>query len=640
MKAGSRRQTVLLLDPDGASEAVLLRALEGTDTAIRRALSLEEAGRLAGELRPELIVAEFDPDSAEGLRLFRMILEDREYRDRFPVPFVMISDPPTRERHAEELFPLGLMGWIVRPLDPATVREVFHNWLWLHEAFRKAQRLKQEVRKSEVRYRDLLENASDFIFTLDSEGRFLYLNNRFKSLTGFEKEEWLGRPFPDLFEAEDRKTAREHYEQTHQGRSRVFEAHVLHKTTAPNVLSISLTPIVEVASVTGTMGIGRDILEQKRMEREILDLENFNASIIESMEAGLLTVDLDGIITSLNTGGQNILERVSEEVLGRPIGEVLPPAEAEALLSPGSADDGLPSRREMELTLKSGRKAAIGYTVTDRVDNQRRKVGTIVSFRDITLIKQMQNEVIRMDRLASLGVLASGIAHEIKNPLAGIKSLAQACEEEFEGEDPRREYLARIIRQVNRMDDLLRTFFAYAKPKPPDRKPVPLSDIIREVGHLMNRKMDKAGIRYSVELADVLPPVVVDGPQIQQVFLNLMLNAVDAMPGGGTLAIRAAVAGPDFRGLMRRRTPDPRPDPSRKGASYVEIRICDSGTGIPEDKLETIFDPFFTTKPGGLGLGLSIVYRIIAEHQGDIRVKSRPDHGTEFSIYLPTGDPS
>jgi PAS domain S-box-containing protein len=640
LKTQARQRTILLVDPDGESEAVLRQALLETDAVIRRAASVEEAARLASTLRPELIVADFNSESAEGLRLFRIILEDRGYRDRFPVPFVMISDPLTRERHADELFPLGLMGWIVRPLDPRTIREVFHNWLWLHEAFRKSQRLKQDIRKSEYRYRDLLENASDFIFTLDSEGRFLYLNNRFKPLTGFEKEEWLGRPFPDLFESEDREAAIEHYELTHQGRSRVFEGHILHKTAAPNVLSISLTPIVEVAAVVGAMGIGRDILEQKRMEREILDLENFNASIIESMEAGLLTVDLDGIITSLNSGGQNILERRSEEVLGRPIGEVLPPGEAEALLSPGPVDSGLPSRREMELTLKSGRKASIGYTVTHRVDNQRRKVGTIVSFRDITLIKQMQNEVIRMDRLASLGVLASGIAHEIKNPLAGIKSLAQACEEEFEGEDPRREYLARIIRQVNRMDDLLRTFFAYAKPKPPDRKPLPLSDIVREVEHLMDRKMETAGIRYSVELALGLPAVVVDGQQIQQVFLNLMLNAVDAMPEGGTLEIRAATADPGFRGLMRRRSADARADAFPGEAPYVEIRIRDSGEGIPHDKLETIFDPFFTTKPNGLGLGLSIVYRIIAEHQGDIRVKSRPDQGTEFSFYLPPGDPS
>jgi len=285
------------------------------------------------------------------------------------------------------------------------------------------------------------------------------------------------------------------------------------------------------------MGIARDVTEQKKMEREIHDLKNFNESIIQSMEAGLLTTDLSGHITSLNSGAEKILGWQVDEVVGKRVDSVLNSNEADYLLSNPPKPGSLPYSREMELTVKTGKKLSIGFTTTDRIDNLRKKVGTIVSFRDITELKQMQSEIMRMDRLASLGVLASGIAHEIKNPLAGIKTMAQACEEEFESSDPRREYLFRIVRQVNRLDDLLKTFFAYSRPKPPDRKLHKLPDIIQEVTKLVSKEMKNSGIRCKENYKSDLKEVMVDSQQIQQVFLNLILNAIEAMNKGGTLKI-------------------------------------------------------------------------------------------------------
>ena len=626
------RKSLLIVDRGSDMETILRSAFPEEVLFVRRTESGMEALQRMHEWKPDLILSDYFTADLDGSALMHGMIEHREYRSLRPVPFVLVSGEPERHRVGPDLFSLGLMGWYVKPLDPHALREIIGNCLRLHQVFENSQMMKQEVKKSEYRYRDLLENANDFIFTLDPDGRFVYLNNRFKPLTGYEKEEWLGEPFLSMIDPPDKEAALEHYEMTHQGRARVFESRMRSLASEPTVLSISLTPIVEKGKIVGAMGIGRDVVEQKRMEKEILDLKNFNESIIESMEAGLLTVDLHGVITSLNAGGRHILGWTAEELIGKPLDSVFRPKEVESLLSRGSDLLNPLSRRETELTLKSGKKASIGFTVTDRIDNSLRKVGTIISFRDITLLKQMQAEVIRMDRLASLGVLSSGIAHEIKNPLAGIKSLAQACDEEFEQDDPRREYLARIIRQVNRLDDLLRTFFAYAKPKPPDRKSHALHEILKEVSHLVSKKMENSRILYTSDVPGDLPEVMVDAQQMQQVFLNLLLNAIDAMPDGGKLAVCASVSKPPLRGLIRKDLPDGHARPQ-----FVEILISDTGTGIPPDKLETVFNPFFSTKPNGLGLGLSIVYRIIDDHSGDIRVTSRPSRGTQFRIYLPTG---
>ncbi len=352
------------------------------------------------------------------------------------------------------------------------------------------------------------------------------------------------------------------------------------------------------------------------------------------MEAGLLTVDLGGNITSINTGGCNILGMQEINLIGERLAFVLKPEEANVLLTQPQSPKSLRYSREMELTVRSGEKICIGFTATDRSDNLGNKVGTIVSFRDITQLKQMQSEVIRMDRLASLGVLASGIAHEIKNPLAGIKTLAQACMEEFESNDPTIEYLTRIINQVNRLNDLLKTFFAYARPKPPDKKHHSFPAILGEVIHLVSKRMENTGILYKENIQEGLPEVFIDSQQIQQVLLNLILNAIDAMPEGGDIEVIA-------RSLIVNNYKSKNSHDKKTGKQLtgsIEILIQDSGTGIDKDKLEEIFNPFFTTKPSGLGLGLSIVHRIIEEHQGEIRVQSKTGQGTSFRLTLHTGE--
>jgi len=634
MKQFLKGKSILLIDPDPETEVLLHDTFPDIEFHIVRFASGREGLKAIPKIKPCLIISEYDTEDLNGLTIFNAFMKDFAFNKFRHIPFFLFSDKKSRDRYSQELFNFGLRGWYAKPFGPHELRNVLDNFLMAHQIILKDQDLRQEVKRSEYRYRDLLENANDFIFFLDDEGKFVYLNNRFSPLTGWEKDEWLGQSFLSLIDPSDRKIALEHYQMAHQGRARIFETKILGNSSEPTVLSFNITPHLERGSIVGSIGIARDVTEKKKMESEILDLKNFNESIIQSMEAGLLTTDLEGKITSLNAGAEKILGWKSVKVVGKQIKTVLKPDEVDYLLSNPPLPGTLPYSRETELTVKTGKKIAIGFTATDRIDNKGKKVGTIVSFRDISELKQMQSEVIRMDRLASLGVLASGIAHELKNPLAGIKTMAQACEEEFDEEDSRQEYLTRIVRQVNRLDDLLKTFFAFARPKPPDRKSHKLSEIAREVSNLVSKKLSNCGITYSEDFEDGIPQVMVDSQQIQQVFLNLILNSVDAMPNGGQFKFTARKGSNLESGLVPKRSIG-----HVKGQeSFVEVKCADTGEGIDSKKLETIFDPFYTTKPNGLGLGLSIVYRIVQEHGGDIRVDSQIGQGTTFTITLPIGE--
>ncbi len=622
----------LVIESKDRISSQLKDILKSTDSDIITISSGLEAIQQIPDINPDIIISDYKTDDIVGSKIFKKFIQSKALAEYHNIPFIIISEKKIRTKYQQELFNLGIRGWFSYFTDSIRFRECLENLTVADETVRRNKELSQEIKRSEYRYRDLLENANDFIFTLDQDGKFVYLNNRFKPLTGFKKKEWLQRDFSELIIEKDRIRAKKNYQLVHQGRARIFQAQIISNISDCYILSFNITPIFEHGSIVGSMGIARDVTEQKKMEKEILELKNFNESIIQSMEAGLLTVDLNGFITSLNTGAERILGWNTNEVLGKKIKSVLIPEEVDIILMSSSKPGSLPYSRETQLTVKSGEKISIGFTTTDRIDNQNNKVGTIVSFRDISELKQMQSEVKRMERLASLGILASGIAHEIKNPLAGIKSLSQTCKEEFDEGDSRLEYLSRIINQVNRLDELLKAIVAFARPKPPDRKFYDIKKVIHEVVNLINKKLNTHNIEYIEDIDDNLPIVVIDPQQIQQVFLNLILNAIDAVSNNGSITVSAKPVRFSTPKLIKKS------DKWIKQDSFVQINITDTGKGIPKQQLESIFDPFFTTKSDGLGMGLSIVYRIIEDHHGDIDVNSELNRGTTFTITLPEGD--
>jgi len=344
-------------------------------------------------------------------------------------------------------------------------------------------------------------------------------------------------------------------------------------------------------------------------------------SIFQSIGSGIMVTHVNDTITYVNRAGERILGFSKNELIGKPFSSLSLREKQSVVQSLLNNPEDLDTRREGWMRKKNGAEFPVGFSINNHLDNRGESIGKIVIFRDLTSIYKIQEEFLRMDRLSSLGKLSSGIAHELRNPLAGIKTTAQALGEEMTGEDPRREYLQRITKEIDRLNELLKTFFSFAKPQKLNLTPCHVRDIINEIIPFLIKEIADKGIRFEEKYDPHLPRIKADKTQMHQVFLNLFLNAIQAMPEGGELKIGVSSfvsAGGD----------GPR-------QNFVKAVVSDTGKGIPPHMIDRIFDPFFTTKPKGIGLGLSIAYQIINKHGGTIKVESEWEKGTSFVITLP-----
>jgi len=359
----------------------------------------------------------------------------------------------------------------------------------------------------------------------------------------------------------------------------------------------------------------------QHLTRRLEDVKNFTESIIQSIGSGIIITEMNDTITYINKAGERILGYGKEELMGRPFGIFSLKEKQSAIPSFLNDPDDMDTRKEGWMKKKDHAEFPVGFTINNHLSIRGEKIGKIVVFRDLTNVYKIQEEILRMDRLVSLGKLASGIAHELRNPLAGIKTTAQALGEEMSGDDSRREYLHRITKEIDRLNDLLKTFFSFAKPQNLNLAHCHIKDIINEIIPFLIKEIADKGIRFIETYHPQLPKIKVDKTQMHQVFLNLFLNAIQAMPNGGELKIEASPMTSDpLKGFKQ---------------NFIRVVISDTGRGIPSQIVHKIFDPFFTTKPKGIGLGLSITYQIIKKHGGTIKVESEWERGTSFVINLP-----
>jgi len=359
----------------------------------------------------------------------------------------------------------------------------------------------------------------------------------------------------------------------------------------------------------------------QQLTQQLEDVKNFMESTIQSIASGILITESNDTITYINHAGERILGYPKEEVIGKPFSIFNLKEKQSVTHSLLDNPDDLDTRKEGWMRRKDHSEFPIGFTMNNHLNVRGESIGKIVVFRDMTNVYKIQEEILRMDRLISLGKLASGIAHELRNPLAGIKTTAQALGEELAKDDFRREYLNRITKEIDRLNELLKTFFSFAKPQKLNLIHCHIKDIINEIIPFLIKEIADNGIRFVDNYHPELPKIKADKNQLHQVFLNLFLNAIQAMPNGGELRIDVTpmISNP-LDGLKQ---------------NYLKIVVSDTGKGIPPHIVHKIFDPFFTTKPKGIGLGLSIAYQIIKKHGGTVKVDSKWETGTSFVINLP-----
>ncbi|MCX5739603.1 MAG: ATP-binding protein [Proteobacteria bacterium] len=370
---------------------------------------------------------------------------------------------------------------------------------------------------------------------------------------------------------------------------------------------------------------GRALAETSR---DLASLQRLHQRTVESLTSGLITTDPSGQITSWNPEAERITGAPVADVLGRALDDVIPGAHARVLEAAGSGEK---FRARLRHRNRRGEDLHLGLAGSRLLVGDGDPGGYVVIFQDVTKGVEMEAELRRHERLAGIGQLAADLAHEIRNPLAAISGSIQILEGGAEGEesDEARRLMNIVVRETDRLNALITDFLLFARPAPARPEPVAIETVLRDMAQLFESVRPP-----SVELVIDAPPelrVVADDRQLRQLLWNLFLNAVQAMPDGGRLEIRAQRAAAQGAALERR-------NGNAEGPPWVEIRVADTGTGIAEDVLERIFDPFFTTKKEGSGLGLATVHRIVEGNGGHVKVESAVDRGTRFCVLLPAAD--
>jgi len=352
--------------------------------------------------------------------------------------------------------------------------------------------------------------------------------------------------------------------------------------------------------------MARDLLEEKESAFDQLDL--LHKSIIESVDSGILTIDLNGNIKSFNKGAEEITGFLRFEIINKKLDDVFP-----VLSSMLNKKNQWKQGGRFE-AMGSGK--ILGCSVTPLVDSNRKKVGNTLIFQDLTVIKEMERKIERNKRLAFVGEMAAGLAHEIRNPLASISGPIQMLSKDLRLDETDRKLMQIILRGKDRLDGFVKDFLLLARPKPSERRDINVKVIIDD---LLESLRFSPEWREDIEVIKNLcnqTSIYGNKAEIRQVIWNIISNAVQAMPEGGKLQIKTREVFNDTK-------------------EYLEIRIIDNGCGIEEKNQAKVFEPFYTTKKNGTGLGLAIVNRIMESHMGKIRIKSKPGKGTDCIVLLP-----
>jgi two-component system sensor histidine kinase PilS (NtrC family) len=363
--------------------------------------------------------------------------------------------------------------------------------------------------------------------------------------------------------------------------------------------------------------------QARRTEASLAELQVLHEDIIQSVSSGLVTFDRDGRALTANRTVEALSGWAQQDLRLRSWDSVFRQAPSfPNLWEQLRAGMGAPYRFPASLVQADGSIIPIGVSASVLRRGSGEPMGVICSFQDLSDIKRMEAQVRQADRLAAIGRLAAGLAHEIRNPIASIRGSIEVLRQNLKPQGADRRLMDIVLRESDRLDGTIAEFLDFSRPR--RREPV-LTDLTQMIDEVLLLLGQQAGpvLRIVREYPDGTVKTYVDPAQIRQALWNLCRNAVTAMPQGGTLRVAAHLG----------RTADPTQRP------VVEIVVEDSGPGVPPEHLPHIFEPFYTTKPDGTGLGLAIVHRIIQEHEGDIRVESPAGGGARFVIMLPGLEP-
>ena len=498
----------------------------------------------------------------------------------------------------------------------------------------------ENLRDSEVRYRDLIETARDVILTLSPEGVFTSFNRVFETITGWSTKEWIGKVFVDLVDPDDVPKAIQRFKSVMEGQlGEPIELRVRTKYGGFVPGEFVASPQVKEGKVIGILGVVRDITERKRAEEALRQEKDFNQTLVQASPLFFVAIGPDGKTLMMNEAMLHALGYTTDEVVGKDyLSTFVPVADRERLLP---IFEKLVNQKESTLNenrvlVKDGRELLVEWHGRP-VFKANGELGYFIGVGiDITHRRQaeekmavLQDQLRQSQKMEAIGRLAGGVAHDFNNLLTVIKGYCQLSLAEMKESTPLRDALEVINKATEKAADLTRQLLAFSRRQIMEVRVLDLNTHLQNLDKMLRRIIGE-DIELVTSLGESLGRVKADPGQIEQVVMNLAVNAKDAMAKGGKLIIETANAELDEAYARAHVAVTP--------GRYVMIAVSDTGTGMTPEVRDRVFEPFFTTKGKGTGLGLSTVYGIVKQSNGNIWVYSEPGKGTTFKIFLPRVD--
>lgn len=605
--------TILIVDDSSVVRKSLTKTLKEAGYKTEAASSGKEALKKVRDL-PDLILLDVHMPKMSGYDVLRKIKSDTSTKS---IPVIMLTAMAEIENRIEA-FSEGADDYLLKPYYNKELLTRIEHLLKAKVLYAELRRSNEKTGKYLAQLQELrefneriIEQMGSGLVLMDLDGGILKINQAALDILRIPLEsEVLGCPVTNI-----NPILKAFFQADHASLAREMEFPLTKKFSVPIMFS-STYLLDHDGEKQGIITIFRDLTERKRAE-EVLRKEQAETShfktllenVMNNMMTGLMVTDNDGKVIIINQSAQKLFDTCENDIVGKPV-EVLSPDLGifkELILPAGMA-------QEVSIELVNGKEIPLGFSSTHLLDRQGSKNGTITVFKDLTEIKEIGKELKEKEKFATIGQIAGGIAHEIKNPIFAISSGVQVLEAELELNEEQRDTLKIIFQETMRVNRLIKQLLFYGARQELNRIPLNIQALVKEVIALNQGLLRSKSIKVKKEFSDDMPPLIADRDKIIQVLINIVQNAIDASEESGAIDI---VCGID------------------KNTDSVIIRIKDRGPGIPEEYANRIFDIFFSTKKGNAGMGLAISKKIVTDHGGDIGIETRKGGGTVFSIELP-----
>jgi two-component system cell cycle sensor histidine kinase/response regulator CckA len=494
-----------------------------------------------------------------------------------------------------------------------------------------ARKAEEGLRESEERYRALFEQAADTIVVIDAgTGAIVEFNDKAHENLGYTRREFEKLKISDFDIFDTPEEVARHLQKIVREGPDVFETK--HRTKTGEIRDIEVSSrAIHVRERDFVQSIWRDITDRKRAEEALAAEKERLAVTLQSIADGVIATNHQGRVSLLNAVAERLTGWTQQEAVSKPLSDLFTVIHEK---TGEPREDPVKQVLRTNLTVematdtlliaRDGTERMIAYSASPMRDREGTTIGVVVVFRDITEMRRMEDEVLNAKRIESLGLLAGGIAHDFNNTLTAATGNLFLAKARAGADRDMLEMLIGAEKAIFQAKRLTRQLLAFSKGGAPIKETASLPELLRET---VEFALSGSNVKCEFSIPQHLWAVEVDVAQISQVINNLVLNAAQAMPGGGVIKVSAENA----------KAAEERSLPLGEG-KYVRISVEDSGVGIPREHFGRIFSPYFTTKPGGSGLGLATAYTIVSRHSGHITFESEPGVGTTFRVYLPASD--